>query len=259
MKQDNKQIIGNKNADILNKNLSTFMLRRKKNEVLDLPPKIIIDEILEMDLKQAVLYDKIKNLTKMEIAKLKGNKAAIMASLIKLRQVTCHPNWLDEKFKDSVKFERVHQLMYEIVENGQKAIIFSNWSTPIERLFEELQVYNPAMITGSTKDRMLEVKKFQEDDSCKVILGTIGAMGTGLTLTAGTNVIFLDEPWNRALKDQATDRAHRIGTKSSINVYTLICRNTVDELVHRKVLYKGALADMVVDGVSEEEVQEFLQ
>lgn len=255
----NKQIIGNKNGDILNQKLNQFMLRRKKADVLDLPEKIIIDEYLDMDLKQANLYDKTKKLVKQEIIKLKGNKTAILSALVRLRQVTADPNWVDEKYKDSVKFERIHQLMYEITENGQKAIIFSNWATPIKKLYEQLKIYNPAMITGETKDRMLEVNKFQNDESCKLILGTIGAMGTGLTLTAASNVIFLDEPWNRALKDQATDRAHRIGTCNNVNIYTLLCKNTVDDLlVHKKVLAKGAIADNVVDGITIEEINDIL-
>ena len=86
------------------------------------------------------------------------------------------------------------------------------------------------------------------DDSCKIIVGTIGAMGTGLTLTAATNVIFLDEPWNMAIKSQAEDRAHRIGTKSNVNIITLMCKDTIDERIHELVQKKGALADLLVDG-----------
>lgn len=253
-----KEVKGNKNGQELNQRLSKFMLRRKKEDVLDLPDKIIIDEYLDMDLKQAILYDKTKKLMQGELVKQKGNKVALMSLLLNLRKITCHPNWVDERYSDSVKFERVHQLMYEITENSRKAIIFSNWATPIQKLYEELKIYNPAMIIGDTKDRMSEVNKFQNDDSCKVILGTIGAMGTGLTLTSASNVIFLDEPWNRALKDQATDRAYRIGTKSNVNVYTLLCKGTVDESVHRTVVKKGLVADEVVDGLTVEELEEIL-
>lgn len=254
----NKQVVGNKNGQELNKRLSQFMLRRKKVDVVDLPEKIIIDEILEMEGKQELLYKKTKALTKMQLKQQKGNKSAILSMLINLRKITCHPKWMDDKYKDSVKFERVHQLMYEISENGNKAIIFSSWSTPIEMLYKELSMYNPAMITGGTADRMTEINRFQEDETCKVILGTIGAMGTGVTLTAASNVIFIDEPWNRALKDQATDRAHRIGTKHNVNVYTLICKDSVDEFVHKTVYNKGKISDEVVDGLFLEEVEKFL-
>ena len=119
-------------------------------------------------------------------------------------------------------------------------------------------MYNPAMIIGDTKDRMAEVEKFQNDPTCYVILGSIGAMGTGLTLNAASNVIFLDEPWNKALKNQCIDRAHRPGTKNNVNIYTLICKNTVDEGVHKIVEKKGRLADQIVDGVTTEELEKLL-
>ena len=93
-----------------------------------------------------------------------------------------------------------------------------------------------------------EVQRFQEDPECKVILGTRQAMGTGITLTAGNNVIFLDEPWNEANKNQAMDRCHRIGTTKIVNVYTLMCENTIDEVVNDIVLKKGELASYFIDG-----------
>ena len=86
------------------------------------------------------------------------------------------------------------------------------------------------------------------DSSCKVIIGTIGAMGTGLTLTAASTVIFLDSPWNRANKEQAEDRAHRIGTTSNVNIITLVCKDTIDERIEELINKKGAMADALVDG-----------
>ena len=254
----NKEVKGNKNTQELHQKLNQFMIRRKKADVLDLPEKIYINEVLEMDGKQWTLYEKMKDFYKQRLAQMRGNKVELLASVLNLRKITTHPQWVDEEYKDSVKFERTRQLVYDIVENNQKVIIFSNWSTPIDWLYKELEMYNPAKITGDTKDRMFEVEKFQNDETCKVILGTIGAMGTGLTLTAASNVIFLDEPWNRALKDQATDRCHRIGTKNNVNVYTLICKGTMDEMVHRTVNKKGRVADEIVDGVTTEELEEML-
>ena len=254
-----KEIIGDKNNPELNAKLSQFMIRRKKEDVLDLPEKIIIDELLELDGKQWSLYEKTQRMAKMQLSQMKGNKVALMASMLSMRKITTYPQWVEENITESVKFERALQIVYEAFENKRKTIIFSNWSTPINALYGMLQAYNPAMITGDTKDRMAEVEKFQNDDSCYVIIGTIGAMGTGLTLNKASNVIFLDEPWNRALKDQATDRAYRIGTKYPVNVYTLICKDTVDEGVHKTVYKKGRLADEIVDGVSPDELYNILE
>ena len=146
--------------------------------------------------------------------------------------------------------ERMIELVNEIVSSGQKAIIFSNWESMTEVAREKLKSYSPAYITGATKadERMKEVERFQNDDKCKVIIGTIGAMGTGLTLTAAQNVIFLDSPWNMALKAQAEDRAHRIGTKGTVSVITLCCRDTIDERIEELVEKKGQIADALVDG-----------
>ncbi len=80
------------------------------------------------------------------------------------------------------------------------------------------------------------------------MIGTIGAMGTGLTLTAGTIEIFMDEPWNRAKKEQAEDRCHRVGTTENITIYTLICKDTIDERIYNIVQEKGMMADRIVDG-----------
>jgi SNF2 family DNA or RNA helicase len=88
-----------------------------------------------------------------------------------------------------------------------------------------------------------------KDPSCKIIIGTIGAMGTGLTLTAANTVIFLDSPWNRALKEQAEDRAHRIGTTSTVNIITIVCKDTLDERIEEIINKKGKMADMLVDGL----------
>lgn len=260
-----KQIVGDKNNEELHARLSQFMLRRLKEDVLDLPEKIIIDELLEMDGKQWALYTKMQNLAKAQLFQMKGNKTALLAATLNLRKITCHPAWVDENCKDSVKYERTRQIVYEAAENNEKTIIFSCFTTPFESQIEcvnlkkDLEMYNPAMIIGDTKDRMEQVQKFQNDPTCKVIIGSIGAMGVGLTLNAASNVIFLDEPWNKAIKDQCTDRAHRVGTKHTVNVYTLICKGTVDEGVHKTVTKKGRIADQIVDGVTAEELEQIIE
>ena len=142
------------------------------------------------------------------------------------------------------------ELVEGVVADGSKAIIFSNWTDVLDPAYEVLKEkgFNPALYTGKNKDtRESEKTKFKNDPSCKVICGTIGAMGTGLTLTEATTVIFLDEPWNRAIKDQAEDRAHRIGTTQHINVITIMCKDTIDERIHDVVYRKGKMSDIIVD------------
>ena len=86
------------------------------------------------------------------------------------------------------------------------------------------------------------------DKNCKVIIGTIGALGTGLTLTAAHTIIFVDEPWNKALFDQAVDRAHRIGTTGNVTIYSIMCKDTIDERIHELIYKKGVISDALIDG-----------
>lgn len=167
-----------------------------------------------------------------------------------MRQATGYTGILSTTIQESAKFERMLEIIEDSVANRRKVVVFSNWTMMTEPVFELLRKYNPALITGqiSADVRQSMVDKFQNDPTCKVIVGTIGAMGTGITLTAGTVEIFLDEPWTMASKSQAIDRCHRIGAKSNVTVYTLICKNTIDERINEIVEEKGKMSDSIVDG-----------
>ena len=88
------------------------------------------------------------------------------------------------------------------------------------------------------------------NDNCKIIIGTIGAMGTGLTLTAADVVIFFDEPWTSGNKLQAEDRAHRIGAKNNVQIITLVTKNTIDERIFDIVKRKALISDNLIDNLS---------
>ena len=139
------------------------------------------------------------------------------------------------------------EIIYEVVNNGGKVIVFSNWAKVIEPAAELLETYNPACITSQVQDKDKLIREFKENPKCRVILGTIGCLGTGFTLNEANTVIFLDEPWTSADKQQAEDRCHRIGTKGTVNIITLLCKDTIDEKVHKIVNSKQALSNQVVD------------
>jgi SNF2 family DNA or RNA helicase len=170
--------------------------------------------------------------------------------LIRLRQVTGNPSLLSSKISSNPKFDRMIEIIDEVVLNGGKCVVFSNWTNVINPAFDLVSTkgYKPALYTGENTDvREKEKDRFMNDDACKVILGTIDAMGTGLTLTAANTVIFLDDPWNRAKKDQCEDRVHRIGTTASPNIITIMCKGTIDEKINNLVYKKGKLSDIIVD------------
>lgn len=243
------QVVGYKNLEEIRALMEKIMIRRLKSEVLDLPEKIRKIEYVDMTPKQNQIYKEVYNGVMSDLQKIKFSNNPL-AMMIRLRQATGWTGILSQTVQESAKMERMIELVQEIVASGQKAIIFSNWESMTEVAKEKLKSYNPAYITGATKadERMKEVDRFQTDDKCRVIIGTIGAMGTGLTLTAAQNVIFLDSPWNMALKAQAEDRAHRIGTKGTVNIITLVCKNTIDERIEELVEKKGQIADALVDG-----------
>lgn len=241
------QVLGYKNLDQLKVQFEDIMLRRLKKDVLDLPEKIYTNEYVEMTPKQSKIYKEVFSEVQNNIDKV-SSAINPLAEMIRLRQATGYTGILSSTIQESAKLDRLDELLEEIVANNGKAIIFSNWTAMTNPVFKRLSKYNPAIITGETKDRVAEQDKFMNDDSCKIIIGTIGAMGTGLTLTAANTVIFLDEPWNKAIKDQAEDRAHRIGTSENVNIITIICKNTIDEKIHEIVEQKGQMADLLVDG-----------
>lgn len=243
------QVVGYKNLEEIRALMEKIMIRRLKSEVLDLPEKIRKIEYVDMTPKQNQIYKEVYNGVMSDLQKIKFSNNPL-SMMIRLRQTTGWTGIISDTVHESAKMDRMVELVQEIVESGQKAIVFSNWESMTEVAREKLKSYNPAYITGATKadERMKEVDRFQTDDKCKIIIGTIGAMGTGLTLTAAQNVIFLDSPWNMALKAQAEDRAHRIGTKGTVNIITLVCKNTIDERIEELVEKKGQIADALVDG-----------
>ena len=252
------EVVGYKNMEQLTAQINDIMLRRLKSEVLDLPEKTYIDEIVEMETKQSKLYDEIEAGIKNELAMGTLDLTNPLSTLIRLRQCTGYTGIVSDCIFESAKLDRMEDLIEEAVSNNQKVIVFSNWTQMTDIVEQRLNKYNPAVITGETNDsyRQSMVTKFQEDNNCKVIIGTIGAMGTGLTLTAGSVVIFLDEPWNRALFDQAVDRAHRIGAKSNVTIYSLMCKDTVDERIHDIIYKKGVMSDAIIDSGKKLNMQE---
>lgn len=243
-------VVGYKNMPELQERVDSIMLRRLKDEVLDLPEKVYIDEFVEMTPKQEQIYKEVSATIKANIDKIKMANNPL-AELIRMRQATGYTGILSSTILESAKIDRLEEIVEESIANNRKVVIFSNWTQMTDPIYNRLSKnYKGVIITGETDDveRQVNVNHFQNNPECKFILGTIGAMGTGLTLTAGTVVVFMDEPWTMANKQQAIDRCHRIGTKSNITIYTILCKNTMDERIHEIVEKKGMIADAIIDG-----------
>ena len=246
------EIVGYKNLDQLTAQVREIMLRRLKSEVLDLPEKIYVDDIVEMDGKQAVMYKEVEAGLKADYINGDIDLTNPLSALIRLRQTTGYPGILSDEITESAKLDRMEELVENCTSNDEKVIIFSNWTQMTDAICNKLKSsrHKVGVITGETPDssRQEIVDVFQNSSDLSVLVGTIGAMGTGLTLTAATTVIFVDEPWNKALFDQAVDRAHRIGQKNNITIYSIMCKDTIDERIHNLIYKKGAMSDAIIDG-----------
>lgn len=245
----NNILSGYRNLEVLQDNISQVSLRRTK-EVLNLPPKVIEHEFIEMNPKQKKLYEDVVNGCKESIDKINLNKANLLSLVTRLRQVTADPNIISSEDISSSKLERAVDLATQIAENGDKVIIYSLFKSPLDKVMKELAKYNPLLCTGDIKDSIIEDNKykFQTDSKYKVLCCTIDKMGTGHTLTAANYEIFMDSTWTFGDNEQAEDRAHRIGTTDTVFIKYLWTKDTFDERVKDIVNQKEAMSDFMVDG-----------
>ena len=240
------QIVGYKHLDELQHRLSEVSVRVRKEDVLDLPDKLFVEEYLEMENKQTKIYQQVLESIVADIDKVVLNPNPL-AQMIRLRQATADTSILSDSVAESVKFDRAESLIEDIVANGDSVLVFSNWSEVIDNFEARLtDKFSVAKITGKVTDVEAQKEKFNKDD-CHILLMTTKAGGTGHTFNKATYIIFLDEPWTSADLQQAVARCHRIGQTKPVTIYTLMCKDTIDEYIHRIVKRKGALGDSIVD------------
>lgn len=250
-------IIGYKNIPRLKHMLQSNMIRRLKEKVTDLPPKIYYTEYVENTPYQQKLYNEIANELRTQRTEVVTSMNPL-AKFMRLRQVNGAPEIIDKGLEidnsylsKNAKLSRILEIIDDIVESGEKVLVFSNWVEPLRTLYKFVsKKHKTCCFTGTMSEEEREKHKrvFQNNPEYKVMIGTIGAMGTTHTLTAAQNVLFYDEPWVPTDKQQAEDRAHRIGTTKSIRVITVITRGSVDERVHDIIYGKDLVSKYIVDG-----------
>lgn len=250
------EVIAYRNIPRLKFMLQQNMIRRRKEDVLDLPDKIHMDVYVENTKYQSRLAEEV-TMDLIAHAEEIANDLNPMVRFLRLRQVNGSPELVDHDLrvdntylKYNAKLVKLLELLEEIHERGEKTVIFSNWVEPLRTLFKFLSSkYKVCCFTGtmSEAERQKHKRVFMNNPEYTVMIGTIGALGTTHTLTAANNIIFYDEPWTYADKLQAEDRCHRISAKKSVNVYTLISKDTIDERVHDIVYSKKDTSDYLVD------------
>ena len=237
-----------------------YLLRRLKTDptvIDDLPEKIEIRQEYRLTREQASLYRTIVDdmMEKIEDSQGIQRRGNVLAAMAKLKQVCNHPAQLlhdgSPIGKRSGKVARLEELLGEILAEGDKVLLFSQFVEFASMLVPHLSArfdQEVLHLHGGTpkKQRDAMVERFQSTDGPAIFLLSLKAGGTGLTLTAANHVVHLDRWWNPAVEDQATDRAFRIGQQRNVQVRKFVCPGTVEERIDALIESKKALSDMVI-------------
>lgn len=252
IREDNKKVL-----EDLSKHIQPFILRRMKKDVLEeLPEKIESKYLTDMTVEQKNIYlsymenirnDLTKEINENGIAK---SHMKILAALTRLRQICCHPStFLDNYEGGSGKLELLMDLLPDIILNGHRILIFSQFTSMLGLIANELkeQGISYFYLEGSTsmEDRADYVKRFNDGEG-SVFLISLKAGGTGLNLTGADTVIHFDPWWNPAVEEQATDRAYRIGQMNRVHVIKLLTKGTIEEKIYKLQQKKKALSEAVI-------------
>ena len=250
-----------KNYDELKSILNLFILRRIKKDVLkELPPKTEQIIYCDMEQEQRKLYAGINVAVKKAIMNLKAFAApVVLKGLILLRECCCHPLLLNDEtnvdmISESCKLEALDLLVDNLVGSGHKILIFSNFTSMLHLIQDELEKnehYKKIIyyLDGKTKDRINVVNQFENADE-GIFLISIKAGGVGLNLVSAQDVIIYDPWWNPFVEQQAVDRAYRIGQDKPVTVYKLVAANTIEERIVEMQKDKSRDFDELINGIS---------
>lgn len=242
--------------------LAPFILRRTKKEVAqELPPKVEMDLLCPMTEVQRADYAKIcaeglERLGDDVGAAMREKSFGFLALLTRLRQTCCDPDmlpWRKAPLSDSGKITLLVEKLSEIIGSGHKVVIFSQFVMLLERVREAIAAQFPDLprheLTGMTLDRLKPVQAFQNSPGAAVMLVSLKAAGTGITLHAADYVFLLDPWWNPAVEAQAVDRVHRIGQTNTVFVYRMVTAGTIEERIQALKAQKKDLFDKLVGGL----------
>lgn len=246
---------GDPEAEVrLRRIIAPFILRRTKDSVLpELPPRFEHDLYVQLSEEEQALYADLLTLARREILpelEQGGNVLHALEMLLRLRQAACHAGLVPGQHAEtSSKLELLLEKLELIRAEGQKTLVFSQWTSLLDRIEQRLTEahIDSLRLDGSTVDRAAVVDRFQSDEGPGVLLLSLKAGGTGLNLTAAEHVFLMDLWWNPAVERQAMDRAHRIGQKKAVFVHRLVAKDTVEEKIRLLHAKKRDLADRVLE------------
>ena len=248
-------------SELLKRLIQPFVLRRLKTDktiIQDLPDKMEMNVFCNLTQEQASLYEAVvkEMMEKIEVADGLERKGLILATLMKLKQVCNHPaHFLSDKSSlpgRSGKLARLEEMVEEVLEDGDKALIFTQFAEMGHLLQQHLQERFGCEILflhGGTpkRQRDIMVQRFQEERrGAPIFILSLKAGGVGLNLTAANHVFHFDRWWNPAVENQATDRAFRIGQTKNVQVHKFVCVGTLEERIDQMIEQKKVLAESIV-------------
>ncbi len=255
----------------LTRRVGPFLLRRAKGDpgiADDLPPRQEQDVWCDLTREQVALYQAMTEATLEGVEDKAGiaRRAHILTALMRFKQICNHPENFhrerpDALFKRSGKLDRAMEILEELVEGGQKTVVFTQFTEMgdiLTRAVEERLDFTPGFYHGglSPKEREALVEDFTDPQGPPVLLLSLKAGGVGLNLQAASAVIHYDRWWNPAVEDQATGRAHRLGQTRSVNVYKFVTRATLEERIVGMLEQKRELAERVLGAADESWITE---
>lgn len=234
---------GASNLEELYRNMSPILLRRLKKDVLtELPPKTYTNISIELTPEERKTYEKLKSGIKLE-----DIDSMSQEDVEKINHLVAFQNL--KKFLSNVKMERSIELIQDILDSGEKLVVFSQYVDVSQKIFESFKscavIFNGQC---SIDEKNIAVKSFQEDKNVRLFSGTIMAGGVGITLTAASELMCIDSAWTDADMEQAEDRIHRASsTADKIHIMKLIVRDSIDEDIETMLENKRKTASKALD------------
>ena len=246
-----------------------FILRRLKTDkdiIQDLPEKQEMNVFCGLSAEQAELYQQLADNSLQEIEDSEGIKrrGLILTLLLRLKQLCNHPELIKGNTKKtpvnnhnfayrSGKLLRLEEMLEEVIAEGDRALIFtqfSEWGKLLQPYLRQKFNSDVLFLYGATRrqQRQEMIDRFQnEPNGPQIFILSLKAGGTGLNLTRANHVFHVDRWWNPAVENQATDRAFRIGQKRNVQVHKFVCTGTLEEKINTILESKKELAEQTVD------------
>ena len=245
-------VVGYTNLQELSDKVEKFSKRILKEDCLDLPEKTYVKHYVELTEEQRKLYNQMK---KEAIAFLDGkmqSSTTVMTQLMRLHQITCGHFTADDSTIKDLKCSRLTELM-SILENIEgKTIIWSHYTHDVKRIINEIKkVYGDDSVVDyfgetDTESRSNNIKKFQNNDNCRFFVGTTHTGGYGITLTAGSNMIYFSNGYDLEKRQQSEARIDRIGQTRKMTYIDIMAQDTIDEKIVKALRTKVNIANAIM-------------